>query len=185
MGQAIGAAVDAHIREHIAFDYRSQIETELGVELPPLGQPLPEDLEQRLSTLTARAAEQLLGKKQAMQQAEENAAMQEDPIIQQGERELDIREGELQRKAQADQLDADIKESELQRRAQADQLDADIKKMAIQSKENIAGAQIEQDERESQREAQTEDEHHSSSKTLDAIKLGAEIAAKANPGTKS
>jgi hypothetical protein len=164
MGQAVGSALDAHIREHMAFLYRSQIEEELGVELPPLGQPIPEDLEQRLSVLAAEAASQLIGKKQAMAQAEENAAMQQDPVVQQAERELDIREADLQRKAKADELDAEIKIRQ------------------IESKEGIVAAQIQQDERESQREAQADMDQHNKDKTLRAIKLGADIAKGSDSG---
>jgi hypothetical protein len=63
-GQAISGALDSHVREHLAFIFRKQIEEELGVELPPMGQPLPEDVEKRLSKLVADAADQMTGKKQ-------------------------------------------------------------------------------------------------------------------------
>lgn len=101
-GPALRAALDAHVREHMAFMYRRQIEEELGTPLPPLGQPVPEDVEKRLSTLSADAADELLGKKQAMALAEERAAAAEDPIIQQKERELDLREADVMRKMAAD-----------------------------------------------------------------------------------
>lgn len=107
-GPAIQSALDAHVREHLALMYRHQIEQELGVPMPPLGQPLPPDVEKRLSVLIADAAEQLLGKKQAMAMAERNAAIQEDPIIQQKNRELDIRQMEVQRKQFADQTKAQL-----------------------------------------------------------------------------
>jgi len=45
MGGPMSAALDAHIREHLAFIFRSQIEEELGFELPPTNQPLPADIE--------------------------------------------------------------------------------------------------------------------------------------------
>lgn len=113
MGGQVSAALDAHIRQHTAFQYRREIEQELGVPLPPLGQPLPADVEKRLSTLAADAADQLTGKKQAQAQAAQNAAMQQDPIIQQKERELSIREQEVQRKAQKDQADIALRERQM------------------------------------------------------------------------
>ncbi len=63
MGSAINSALDAHIREHLAFIFRDQIEEELGVPLPPTNQPLPQDVEKRLSALVADAADQMLGKR--------------------------------------------------------------------------------------------------------------------------
>ena len=113
MGGAISGALDAHVREHLAFIFRDQIETELGVELPPFGEPLPQDMEKRLSTLVADAADQMLGKKQQQAQAAENAAMQEDPIVQQRERELGIREMEVQRKQQADSAKQQLEQQKL------------------------------------------------------------------------
>ena len=49
----------AHRSEHLAFQYRAQIEQELGFELPPPSEPLPEDIEFRISRLAGQAAEQL------------------------------------------------------------------------------------------------------------------------------
>lgn len=137
MGQSIMGALDAHVRQHLAFQYRRQIEQELGVPLPPLGQPIPEDVEKRLSTLAADAADQLTGKKMAQQQAEQNAAMSQDPVIQQKERELGIREAEVQRKAQKDQMDD-------QARARKEQLDAELERMRLAQQERIAAADREQ-----------------------------------------
>ena len=126
-GQAIAGALDSHVREHLAFIFRKQIEEELGVELPPEDQPLPEDVERRLSKLVADAADQMTGKKQQQAQAAEQAAQQQDPIIQQRERELAIREMDVQRKQQADaakqQADAAELQLEQQKVASKEQLD--------------------------------------------------------------
>ena len=54
----IEAAMAAHIQEHVAFAYRAGIEKELGVELPPPNEPLPEDIELRISRLAAPASAQ-------------------------------------------------------------------------------------------------------------------------------
>jgi hypothetical protein len=63
--QMIQAAALAHINEHIAFEYRKQIEEQLGVPLPKPDENLPEDVEVELSRLTAAAAQKLLQKDQA------------------------------------------------------------------------------------------------------------------------
>jgi hypothetical protein len=46
---AIQAAAMAHINEHIAFEYRKQLEEQLGVPLPKPDETLPEDVEFELS----------------------------------------------------------------------------------------------------------------------------------------
>ena len=108
--KALKAAMDAHIAEHIGMAYREQLERELGVRLPDPDQSLPHDIEVRLSRLVAPAADQLTGKAQQRRQAEENARLQEDPIIQMQQKELAIKEAKV--KADADdkkrrsQLDA-------------------------------------------------------------------------------
>ena len=102
-GGAVSGALDAHVREHLAFVFRRQIEEELGAPLPPVGEPLPPNIEKQLSVMIADAADQMMGKKQQQAQAEQMAAQQEDPIVKQRERELGIREMDVQRKQQADQ----------------------------------------------------------------------------------
>ena len=104
------AELSAHVQEHLAFQYRMQIEQELGFELPPPGDPLPEDIEFRISRLAGAAAEQLKGRN--MQKAQQERAMQQaqDPILQMQQRELQLKEAEAQTRAQSElgrlQLDA-------------------------------------------------------------------------------
>ena len=100
--KAIEAAMAAHIQEHVAFAYRQRIEKELGVELPAPDEPLPEDIELRLSRLVAPAAQQVTGKAQQMAQAEQNAKQMQDPVIQMQQKELQIEEGKAMAKAQSD-----------------------------------------------------------------------------------
>ena len=101
-GGAVSGALDAHVREHLAFVFRRQIEEELGITLPSQEEPLPEDLEKRLSVLIADAADQMMGKKQQQAQAEKFAEQQQDPIVQMRQRELAIQEMDAQRRQQAD-----------------------------------------------------------------------------------
>jgi len=104
------AELSAHVQEHLAFQYRMQIEQELGFELPPPGDPLPEDIEFRISRLAGAAAEQLKGRN--MQKAQQERALQQaqDPILQMQQRELQLKEAEAQTRAQSElgrlQLDA-------------------------------------------------------------------------------
>lgn len=88
-GQMLAAAA-AHVMEHVAFLYRVEIERELGVPLPPPGEPLPEDVEFELSRLVAAAGEKLLGRRQAEEEAKRIVEEMGDPMIQLQQQELDI-----------------------------------------------------------------------------------------------
>ena len=59
--ESAAAEMAAHVQEHLAFQYRLQIEKELGFELPGPEEPLPEDIEYRISRLAGLAADQLKG----------------------------------------------------------------------------------------------------------------------------
>jgi hypothetical protein len=182
VGGAISGALDSHVREHLAFIFRYQIETELGVELPPFGEPLPEDLEKRLSTLVADAADQMLGKKQQQAQAAENAALQEDPIIKQKDRELGIREMEVQRKQQADaakqQADAakqQLEQEKLAANQQQDAAELDLEREKLESKQQIDIAELTLDEQELMLKAQQSQQEFDASQELEGMRLGIEI----------
>lgn len=112
--QAAQAAMAAHVAEHVAFAYRQRIERELGVELPAPGEPLPEDIEYRLSRLVAPAAAQVTGKAQQQAQAEKNAQQQQDPVIQMQQKELQIKEGEAMAKVQTEmaKIQADLQKAQ-------------------------------------------------------------------------
>ena len=56
----IQAAMEAHIAEHVAFQYRLEIEEKLGVPLPPPDEVLPSDIENDIARVSAPAAEKLL-----------------------------------------------------------------------------------------------------------------------------
>jgi hypothetical protein len=78
---AIMGAANAHILEHMAFQYRAEIEEQLGVPLPPPNEPLPEDVEYQLSRLAAAAAGKLLDRNKAEAQQKEILEKLQDPVI--------------------------------------------------------------------------------------------------------
>jgi hypothetical protein len=94
------AEMEAHIREHVGFQYRREIEKQLGFNLPDNG-ALPEDIEERLSRLVAPAAEQLLQKDVAEQQAQKAQEAAQDPILQMQMKELQLEEQKLMQDYQA------------------------------------------------------------------------------------
>jgi hypothetical protein len=118
MAQQMQAAIMAHVAEHVAFQYRNQIEERLGASLPAPNAELPEQVEVQLAKLVAQAAQQLTqmhqgeaAQKQAQQQAQ-------DPIVQMQQQELAIKQQDAQTKAQKVQGDLALKGQELQLKAQ-------------------------------------------------------------------
>jgi len=107
---AIQQAMAAHVTEHVAFQYRREIEKQLGVEMPNEDEALPEDVEVELSRLAKDAAEKVLQKDKAEAAQKQAQQQQQDPLTQIQQRELAIKEQELQHKMQMDsaklQLDA-------------------------------------------------------------------------------
>ena len=99
---AIQNALAAHITEHVAFQYRKEIEKQLGVEMPDEEKPLPEDVEAELSKLTAEAAAKVLQKGQAEMAQAEAMKKQQDPLTIIQQRELALKEAEFEHKKQLD-----------------------------------------------------------------------------------
>ena len=129
--QAIQAAAMAHINEHVAFEYRKQLEEQLGVPLPKADETLPEDVEFELSKLMAEAAKKLSAKSASEAQQQQAQQQQQDPIIQMQQQELQLKAQDLQIKQQKTMADI-----------QADQARLELDKMRIESQERIAGAQL-------------------------------------------
>jgi hypothetical protein len=187
MGGPMGAALDAHLREHLAFVFRDQIEEELGYELPPANQPLPEDIEKRLSALVAEAAEQMLGKKKAKAKADKDAKMQKDPIVQQREKELQIREKDVQRKAQADQAKAQTEQQKIAANQQLEQQKIAAKQQADMAKDQLQREKlaVEQGQFETEKEIEVaklglEESNIETQQEIDGMKLGIDIARENN-----
>jgi hypothetical protein len=130
-GQAVMAAMQAHMQEHLAFQYRKQIEEQAGVPLPPPNAEMSEDIELQISRLAAAAAQQLSQKKQAEAQAQQAQQMMQDPIIQMQQAELQLKAQELQQKAQKMALDAAEKQDRIE-----------IERERIAAQKEIAGLQV-------------------------------------------
>jgi hypothetical protein len=136
--QMIQAAALAHINEHIAFEYRKQIEEQLGVPLPKPDENLPEDVEVELSRLTAAAAQKLLQKDQAEMQQQQAQQQQQDPLIQMQQQELAIKQQESQAKAQKMMADTQID----QQRVELEKAKLELEKAKIDSHERLEGAKL-------------------------------------------
>jgi hypothetical protein len=129
--QAMQAAMMSHMNEHLAFAYRKQIEEQAGVPLPPVNAEMAPDVELQISRLAAAAAQQLLQKNQAEAQAQQNQQAAQDPIVQMQQKELEIKQGELDLKMQKMAIDAAEKN---------DRIELEEKRIAAQAE--IAGMQV-------------------------------------------
>jgi hypothetical protein len=144
-GQAIMAALQAHLAQHLGFQYRKQIEEKMGAPLPAPNEDLPENIEVTLAQLMAKAGTQLTQGKQ-QQQAQQAAQQQaQDPLFQLQQKEVAIKEQEVQLKAQKNAADIQIRMSEEQRRSQKEAIDSAIatKRLQLDKEELTLEAQKE------------------------------------------
>ena len=143
----IMAALQSHIAEHLGFHYRTLIEQQMGVPLPPPNEPLPEDIEVQLSRLIAQASAQVLQSNTAQAQQAQAQQQAQDPLIQMQQQELQLKGADQQRKAQKDQTDAQLKAAQQQ-----------IERERIQTQKDTDMTRIQTDLAKSQQElaAQTD-----------------------------
>ena len=129
----IMAALQAHMAEHLGFQYRSQIEKQMGVALPAPDKELPATIEVQLSRLVAQASQQLLAihKGEAAQQKADEEA--KDPLVQLQQQELQLKQADLQRKQQKDAADSQAKMAQIQVEQQRIQAQTQGESMKIQA----------------------------------------------------
>jgi hypothetical protein len=127
---AMAAAFAAHVQEHLAFQYRKEIEETAGVAYPGPDAEMDEATELDISRLAAAAADKLLQKNKTEMQARQAEQAQKDPIVQMQQMELQIKQKEVE-----------IKEKQLAITAaeKADRLSIERERIAVQ--QQIAGLQ--------------------------------------------
>jgi len=181
MAQQITAALQAHIMEHTAFQYRREIEKQLGAALPPLPQDdreeydLPPEFEAQLSQLAAAAAARVLQKDQAEVQMQQAAQQQQDPLVQMQMMDLQIKQLQAQTKAQQMQMDAQLQQAEMQRKQQKDLMDAaakadelELRKAEISGRQQLEAARLGVD-------IQKDKAALSAKQQMEGVRLGLEI----------
>jgi hypothetical protein len=162
--QAIAAAAMAHINEHVAFQYRIEVEQAMGMPLPPMQekgeerQSIPPQMADQIAVMAAQATQQLLQRDQ--QEAQQQAAQQQmqDPVVQMQMQELQIKMKDLELKAQKQATDA---------AAKADQIRVEEARIAAQKE--IAAMQV------AANAAAAKDKLNKSME-LEGTKLGVQIA---------
>ena len=129
--QMIQAAAMAHINEHVAFEYRKQIEEQLGIPLPEMDKELPKDMEVEISRMMALAAQKLLTKDQAEAAQKQAQQAAQDPIVQMQQQELMLKQKEVELKEKKLAMDAAAKADEI-----------DLERERIEAQKEIAGMQV-------------------------------------------
>ena len=171
MARTIQAAAMAHIGEHVAMQYRVEIEKQMGADLPAPDAKMPEDMEVQLSQLMAKASAQV-----QQQSASEIAQQQaQDPLIQMQQQELAIKQAELQLKQMKLEQDAMIKQAEMQQKAQKDFVDSALRNEEIEAKKKIEGAKI-------GAQLATSEKELTAKQKIEGVKIGMEIAKDADGG---
>ena len=198
----IQATVMSHVAEHLGFQYRKDVEVQLGMQMPPQegddGEDMKQDpeVEAALSPLLAQAATQLLQQNQAGAAQQKAQQQAQDPLIQMQMQELQLKAQEIQNKAQRDQAEIQVKMQQIQvdreriaaQSATADkQREIDVLKNAAQLgvKQSIDKSKLTHDEKKLQVEAlknaadmtmKKEDQQRKT--TVQALKDAAQITAK-------
>jgi hypothetical protein len=132
-GQALVAAMMAHINEHLAFAYRKEVEASIGLLLPTEEQEknMAPEVAAQVAQLAAQASTRMTQQAQSMAAQQQAQQQAQDPIVQMQQQELQIKMQELQLKVQKQQIDA---------AAKADQLRIEESRIAAQKE--IAAMQV-------------------------------------------
>jgi len=160
MGQQIVAAAMAHINEHLAFQYRKEVEKQIGLLLPTKEQSenMAPEVAAQVAQLTAQASMALAQQSQAAAAQQQAQQQMQDPVVQMQMQELQIKQKELELKAQKQQIEA---------AAKADQLR--IEEERIKAQKEIAAMQV------GATAAAAKDKLNRQIE-LEGVKLGADIA---------
>ena len=175
MAQQLQSAMMAHINEHLGFQYRVEIEQQLGFSLPPQMDQSGEEVhmdpqaEARLAPMLAMAAQRLLAMNQgqaAQQQAQQQA---QDPIVQMQQQELQLKAQEVQRKSQKDLADIALRKK---------QLEMDALKTAAQIKQqnNREHANMQMDALKTAAQLRQDQVENERSHAMDAVKHATTLA---------
>jgi hypothetical protein len=156
--QTIMAAAMAHINEHVAFQYRKEIEEQLGIPLPKMDEEMEPEMEQEISRMMAAAAIKLLQKDQGEAQAQQAQQAAQDPIVQMQQQELQIKAQEVEIKKQKLLIDGAEKQDRIR-----------IEEERIAAQKEIAGMQLGAKVGKDKAELEAR-------QTMEGARMGAEVA---------
>ena len=160
MAQQMQASMMAHINEHVAFEYRKQIEEQLGLPMPSEEQNknMEPEVAAQVAQLAAKASARLLQRDQAEAQQQQAQQQMQDPVLQMQMQELQLKMKKMELEEKKLATDA---------AAKADQLI--IEKQRLQTQERIAAMQIGAKVASDKANLKSKDQ-------LEGMKLGAQIA---------
>ena len=133
--QVIQSAGSDYIMQHLSLQFRDQVEREMGVELPPVGEPLPADVEKRISELVAEAAKRVATTNAAQAEQARIQEQAQDPLIQAKERELAIKEAQVANKQKIDESKILIDAAKMAK-------NAELEEARIAQQSEIAGMNV-------------------------------------------
>ena len=169
MASVIGAAMASHVQEHLGFMYRREIEKQLGLELPPPGTELPEDIEAKLSRLIAEAAERLFNKNVSEAQQQKAQEQMQDPMFQLQKQELDLRAADIKRKADTDK-------ARIMFNAEKERSSQELEREEMEQKAELEGVKLGVEIAKSQNEAASKVSEGEERAALDRARLSVEVA---------
>jgi hypothetical protein len=130
--QALQAAMMAHINEHVGFEYRRQMQEQMGMVIPSNeDQKIDQDQANQIAISAAKASQQIVQKHQQEAQAQQAQQQMMDPVVQMQMKELEIKAQELQLKAQKQQIEAAEKADRIR-----------IEESRIEAQKEIAAMQV-------------------------------------------
>lgn len=140
MGAQFASQIEAHIADHLALQYRNEIQQQLGVQLPPQGQQQPPQVDAILSSLVAQAAKRVQQQHASEAQQMKAQQMQADPAYQLEQQDLQIKNKkvDLDHQAKMAKLTHDTQKQqdhvkiETYRIATSDQQASESNKLALQ-----------------------------------------------------
>ena len=139
--QQAGQVLQSHIQEHLALQYRQQVEELMKQQLPPEGQQIPPEAENKIAQAAAQATEQLTKEAQEMM-AKQQQMGQFDPMVQIKQQEVAIKGQEVQRKQQDSQQKqaVDIEKEKMKATVDMNKIRSDekIQREKMRSQEKIA-----------------------------------------------
>lgn len=111
---AIQNSMAAHITEHVAFQYRKEMELQLGTSLPDEDKPIPDNVEEQLSKLVAKASEKVLNNSKAEVADQQAKQEQQNPLTVLQQKEMALKEAEFAHKKEMDmaKLKVDVEQKE-------------------------------------------------------------------------
>jgi len=145
--QQIMAAAMAHINEHIAFEYRRQVEAEMNMILPAENedgeQPkIAPEIADAIAVRAGQASQQLLNRDKAEAAQQQAQQQMQDPVVQMQMQELQLRMKDLELKAQKQATEAAAKADQLELEKARIVAQKEIAMLQIAAKQETDGAKL-------------------------------------------